>query len=217
MKKRIELIFLAAFSVLALACATGSAVVTGSERNAIDPSMVKIASQMPTENFELIGFVTATSNMGTNAQEDYEYALRELKFQAAKIGANRIYIEKFEINANEHSITGKALYVSEGIASSQDENNENSTVEYTTSISTDEYCFDGLISEVHNGELKCVDKSNGDIYPLYAHKGNPENPKVEKDSYCYDGLVPEIHASELKCYDPNTGKYYPLYSHKKQN
>lgn len=108
---------------LTLGYATGSNIITGQARAPIEPSSVKIISQLPEEHYEIIGIVTASSDAGWTEQGNYEYALVELKEQAAKIGANRILIENIGKSLNsyysagifwqssENTITGKALYV----------------------------------------------------------------------------------------------------------
>lgn len=110
------------------ATATGSHIVTGKARPPINPATVKIIAQLP-KQYEPMGIITASSDAGWTEQEDYEYALVELKKQAAQIGANRVFIESvgasseggfyqqigndygYYFSAKSHTITGKALYV----------------------------------------------------------------------------------------------------------
>lgn len=72
-------------------CATGSGVVTGKTRPQIDFMQVKVLLQPP-PNHEVIGLVEARSMGGFSDQEKQNYALEELKKQAAAIGANAIVL-----------------------------------------------------------------------------------------------------------------------------
>jgi len=72
-------------------CATGSGVVTGQTRAPIDFMQVKVLLQPP-PNHEVIGLVEARSMGGFSDQEKQNYALEELKKQAAAIGANAIVL-----------------------------------------------------------------------------------------------------------------------------
>jgi hypothetical protein len=73
------------------ACASGSAVVTGTPRPALDPNTVQTYSNAPT-NYEVIGVVKASSDAGLTEQQSMNYAIAELKKQAAAIGANGLII-----------------------------------------------------------------------------------------------------------------------------
>lgn len=127
MKKSI--IFFAVFilgivSVLILSgCASGTALVTGTQREAISADSVTIYTVFP-EHYELIGIVTASSDAGWTEQDSLNYAIAELKNQAAKIGANGIILESVgTINAggviisgvyvpvSAQKVSGKAIYV----------------------------------------------------------------------------------------------------------
>ena len=73
-------------------CASGSALVVGQTRPAIeDYSSVKILTEMP-DGAEQIAIVKASSHMGWNQQQSLDYAVEELKKQAAKVGANAVVI-----------------------------------------------------------------------------------------------------------------------------
>ena len=128
MKKTI-LTTLMAFSILliVIGCASGSAIITGQVREPLNPSTVILYSEPP-ENYEVIGIVMASSNAGFTAQQDFNYAVEELKKQAAKLGANGVLIENIGKNTSsaigssgngsfygystsEHSISGKAIFV----------------------------------------------------------------------------------------------------------
>ena len=72
-------------------CATGSGIVTGQTRPPIDPKQVRVLLQPP-PNHEVIGLVEARSMGGMTDQDKQNYALEELKKQAAAIGANAIVL-----------------------------------------------------------------------------------------------------------------------------
>ena len=77
-------------------CASGSALVTGDTRNPIeDHQTVRILTEMPSGAIE-IARVKASSEMGWTQQGSLDYAVEELKKQAAKVGANAIVITNTE-------------------------------------------------------------------------------------------------------------------------
>ena len=109
------------------ATASGSAIVTGVKRDPIDPSQVKLYSEAPLK-YEVIGIVSASSDSGWTEQDSVDYAVEELKNQAAKLGANGILLEKvgektstyiggsttgfiYAAPVIEKSVSGKAIYV----------------------------------------------------------------------------------------------------------
>jgi len=84
--------FLLVFAVVAIAaCASGSAIVTGTTRAPIAPEQVRIYLEPP-PNFEVIGLVSASSDAGWTEQGSVDYAIAELKNQAAKLGANGVLL-----------------------------------------------------------------------------------------------------------------------------
>jgi hypothetical protein len=84
--------FLLALAVLAVgACASSSAIVTGNTRAPIAPEQVKTYLEPPAE-FEVIGLVNASSNAGWTEQGSLNYAVEELKREAAKLGANGVLL-----------------------------------------------------------------------------------------------------------------------------
>lgn len=92
MKLQRSALFLLALVVLAVgACASGSAIVTGNVRAPIAPEQVKIYLEPPAE-FEVIGLVNASSDAGWTEQDSQDYAVKELKSQAAKLGANGVLL-----------------------------------------------------------------------------------------------------------------------------
>jgi hypothetical protein len=100
--------------ILALAlltsCATGSHVITGNVRPAIDPDGVKIYVTMPA-NAEVIGLVNS-SNIWLTKQVGMNSVLEKLKSSAGKIGANGVVISEQSNNAwTGASVSGTAIFV----------------------------------------------------------------------------------------------------------
>ena len=127
MKKILFFILLAAF--LAGCGTTGSTIVTGTTRSVTDPKTVKLYLQEPTR-YEVIGIVEASSEQGWTAQSSQNYAVEEIKKQAAKLGANGVLLlntgEKttttvggygtgiiWSAPSTAKTISGKAIYVYE--------------------------------------------------------------------------------------------------------
>jgi hypothetical protein len=73
-------------------CATGSAIVTGVTRPPIAVELVKLYSEPPAK-FEVIAVVKASSSSGWTEQGSVDYAIAELRKQAAKLGANGVLLE----------------------------------------------------------------------------------------------------------------------------
>ena len=120
----ISLLFL-----LLAGCATGSSIVVGEVREPIDPSNVKLYLEPP-GNYKVIGIVKASSDAGWTVQDSVNYAVEELKNQAAKLGANGVFLETtgeststiiggqgtgylYAIPVSEQTVSGKAIYVIE--------------------------------------------------------------------------------------------------------
>ena len=118
----IMLLFLAA-------CATGSSIVTGTVRSPIDFNQVQLYIDAP-EKYETIGLVRASSDAGWTEQDSVNYAIEELKKQAAKLGANGVLLTTtgettssiigtnsngtvYAIPVSAQTVTGKAIYISE--------------------------------------------------------------------------------------------------------
>lgn len=74
-----------------IGCASGSVIVTGTVRPATDPQSVKFYLKEP-RNYETIGLVEASSDSGFTEQGSKDYAVSELKKQAAKIGATGVLL-----------------------------------------------------------------------------------------------------------------------------
>lgn len=105
------------------ACASGTAVVTGTQRPATNADDVKIYTEVP-GGAEVIGIVNAKGE-GWTDQDGLNRAVAELKKQAAKIGANGVvinstgktteggYVTSYgSIIADElQTVSGTAIYV----------------------------------------------------------------------------------------------------------
>lgn len=88
-------------AMLALAaCASGSALVTGNTKDPVAPEQVKIYLEPPAA-FEVIGLVNASSDAGWTEQGSLDYAIEELKKQAAKLGANGVLL----VSAGDNTTT----------------------------------------------------------------------------------------------------------------
>jgi hypothetical protein len=74
-----------------VSCASGSVIVTGEKRAPIEPSQVKLYLDPPA-HYETIGLVEAASASGWSEQDSQNYAVEELKKQAAQIGANGVLL-----------------------------------------------------------------------------------------------------------------------------
>jgi|GEM_PF-651514 len=80
------------FVLIALfGCATGSSIVTGKVRPAINPTEVEIYLDPPLE-YDTIGIVEASSDVEFSTQAAQDRVINELKSQAAKIGANGVLL-----------------------------------------------------------------------------------------------------------------------------
>jgi hypothetical protein len=107
-------------SALTLAgCASGSAIVTGTKRSPLTPEQVVLYLEPPSK-FEVIGLVTAPSDAGWTEQGSVDYAVRELKIQAARLGANGLILSPTvgsetnvigSIATTSKTVQGKAIYV----------------------------------------------------------------------------------------------------------
>jgi hypothetical protein len=95
-----------AFACL-VGCASGSAIVIGDTRPAIeDWESVSVTNKMP-EGATEIALVNASSDSGWTKQESVDYAIQELKKQAAKVGANVVVIK---VARTETDIVGIPSY-----------------------------------------------------------------------------------------------------------
>ena len=114
---------LSLFSFFIFSCASGTALVTGRQRPATNADEVVVYTEAP-EKYEVIGIVTASSDAGWTVQGSLDYAIAELKKQAAKIGANGIILESVGtsnsggvfigyawVNSTAKEVSGKAIFV----------------------------------------------------------------------------------------------------------
>lgn len=88
---RATLVFLQLAVFAIAACASGSAIVTGTTRPPVPAEQVVIYLEPPAE-FEVIGLVNASSDAGLTDQKSLDYAIKELKKQAGKLGANGVLL-----------------------------------------------------------------------------------------------------------------------------
>ena len=94
---------------LLFGCATGSSIITGTKRPAIDPSEVKIYIDPPTQ-YENIGIIEVKSDVVFSRQSAQDKAMNALKIRAAKVGANGVLLT----NSGSQTV-GTAGYYSNGI------------------------------------------------------------------------------------------------------
>ncbi|ENM5736168.1 hypothetical protein DU972_003810 [Vibrio mimicus] len=111
------------------ACASGSAIVTGVKKPALDFNQVRLYLEAP-EQYETIGIVKASSDAGITQQASQDYAVEELKKQAAKLGANGVILTTtgentssiistnaggsiYTIPVSAQTVSGKAVFVKE--------------------------------------------------------------------------------------------------------
>jgi hypothetical protein len=116
-------------AVVLTGCASGSALVTGTKRAPIDPALVKIYLERPSD-YEIIGVVNASSDSGWTEQGSLDYAVQELKNQAGKLGANGVLLEStgdktttyvggygtgymYAVPVTAKTVSGQAIYVTE--------------------------------------------------------------------------------------------------------
>jgi len=96
-------LLLAVLATLA-GCASGSALVTGQARPPVeDHTNITILTEMP-DGAELIAIVKASSDSGWTQQGSLNYAVDELKKQAAKVGANAVVIGNRETSTHTQGL-----------------------------------------------------------------------------------------------------------------
>src|SRR4029078_10781458 len=88
---RVMFVMPLAAALMVVACASGSAIVTGAKRAPIALEQVRLYLEPPAD-FEVIGLVTASSDAGWSDQGTVDYAVKELKKQAAALGANGLLL-----------------------------------------------------------------------------------------------------------------------------
>lgn len=116
---------LAALVIAAVSgCAEGITVLTGNKRPAINPAQVQMYSTPPQTPYEVIALVRASSGNGWTNQQSVDYAVEELKNQAAAVGANGVILGtqgtqtggfvmsgSVAIPYDEQTVSGSAIYV----------------------------------------------------------------------------------------------------------
>ena len=109
---KIHFILLSIF--LLTSCSTGSVIITGNKRQAISYKEVTLYAEAP-KKYEVIGIVKASSDSGWTKQGKQDYAIKELRKQAANIGANGVLItesgEKDISSEHTYTLTGRAIYI----------------------------------------------------------------------------------------------------------
>ena len=126
--RQVHHIFIILLVFVLTACASGSSIVTGDKRQPLDPGQVKLYLDPPAK-YESIGIVKASSDSGWTEQGSQDYAIEELKKQAAKLGANGVLLtttgEKtttiggygtgvlYAVPVTAQTLSGRAIYVSE--------------------------------------------------------------------------------------------------------
>ena len=86
-------------SVLALpmflfGCSSGSHVVTGQQMPELEVEQVTIFEEAPAFDYKVVGTVRSSSDNGFTEDSRKEKATKELKEQAAKIGANGVILDE---------------------------------------------------------------------------------------------------------------------------
>lgn len=97
------------FSLLVSGCASGTALVTGAKREPTNPATIRLVHTMP-EGADVIARVEASSDGGFTEQGSLDYAVEELKKQAAKVGANALVITSTGNSLKGKSVTGLAVF-----------------------------------------------------------------------------------------------------------
>jgi len=98
--KRFKSALLLALLATLAGCASGSALVTGQARPPVeDHTSISILTEMPGDA-ELIAIVKASSDSGWTQQGSLNYAVDELKKQAAKVGANAVVLGNRETSTH---------------------------------------------------------------------------------------------------------------------
>ncbi|MQP57769.1 hypothetical protein FZF11_20090 [Vibrio parahaemolyticus] len=124
---RIYKSLLLAFVLALTGCASGSSILVGEARESIAPEKVRLYIEPP-ESYDTIALVNASSDAGLTEQDSIDYAVEELKKQAAKLGANGGLLGttgsnnsvmlggqgtdyQYLIPISEQTVSGQAIYV----------------------------------------------------------------------------------------------------------
>lgn len=73
-------------------CASSSAVRTGKRYEPLQIEEVQVFLEQPTFEYEVVGLVTGHSMIGMTQNSDVNRAFRDLKKQAASLGANGVIV-----------------------------------------------------------------------------------------------------------------------------
>lgn len=124
---RIYKLLLLTFTLALTGCASGSSILVGEAREPIASEKVRLYIEPP-ELYDPIALVNASSDAGLTKQGSIDYAIDELKKQAAKLGANGVLLETtgsnnsvmlggqgtdylYLIPISEQTVSGQAIYV----------------------------------------------------------------------------------------------------------
>jgi len=99
-KMKILNLIIAYITILFLfGCTSGSHIITGKVKPPISESEVKLYIKPP-KKYEIIGIVEASTEVEISSQIAQDRTIRELKAQAAQIGANGILINTIDNKFN---------------------------------------------------------------------------------------------------------------------
>ncbi|MGF1889021.1 hypothetical protein L4D13_23200 [Photobacterium profundum] len=113
-------------TIFLFGCASGSSILVGEARAPLEPEDVRLYLEAP-DSYERIALVNAASDAGLTKQSSTDYAIEELKKQAAKHGANGVLLEvtgsnnsvmlggqgtdyQYLIPISEQSVSGIAIF-----------------------------------------------------------------------------------------------------------
>jgi len=101
--------------LIMMSCATGSTIIIGEARSAIDPTEVTIYLEPPPQ-YEIIGLIEASSDVEFSRQAAQDRVMNELRRRAARIGANGILLMGTGSQAGDAVgfVSGGILFASTG-------------------------------------------------------------------------------------------------------
>jgi len=119
----ITIIILALTALFGCATTTGSSIITGNVRPAIDPMAVRVYLTPPAK-YETIAIVESSSDVEFSSQAAQDRTIDRLKKEAAKLGANGVLltntankstggvlIGKVFVDTDAKTARGEAIYV----------------------------------------------------------------------------------------------------------
>lgn len=109
------------FITILSGCVTGSSIITGNVRTAIDPKIVKIYLNPPAK-YETIAIIEVSSDVAFSSQAAQNRTINKLKKEAAKLGANGVLFKSTEnkisngafvngISSDKKVTQGEAIYI----------------------------------------------------------------------------------------------------------